>query len=495
MTAGERPAVPRHARQLQLPLRPPGAATAKPATGPASRWGLWLVLGLLMLLGGGVVLVLPGLLDNNKASPLEPASQAPPLAVESSPADPKVQLQAEQTLQRFLRLQAELKLVRAPDWAGAEWESAAQHAARGDRFFGERRFSEAGQSYAQAVAGLEAVKAGRPARLVETLAAAGKALADDDTDSAQRNFELALLIDTDNEEARTGLARARVRAPVLQFMTTAAQAEALQQLEAAQAAYQQALRLDAAYAPALQGLAKIEAALGAQRFDTAMSEALAALASKRFDAAAAALDKAAAIDPRAVALTDTRERLRLARRQAAINALRRDADARVRAEDWQGTVELYRRVLQIDAAAGFARNGIAHAQLRAELNRQFDHYLDEPTRLYSAEPLANAEQLLQAAAGAPADEPKLRSKLERLRVLVSQARQPLPVMLQSDGVTEVVIYHVGRLGRFVDRQLELPPGSYTAVGSRPGYRDVRRVFELQPGHSSLTVDIRCEEPV
>jgi hypothetical protein len=80
-------------------------------------------------------------------------------------------------------------------------------------------------------------------------------------------------------------------------------------------------------------------------------------------------------------------------------------------------------------------------------------------------------------------------------VFVRQARQPLPVTLTSDGETEVVIYHVGRLGRFIDQQLELRPGTYTAVGSRPGYRDVRREFRVQPGHPAAIVDIRCEEPV
>jgi hypothetical protein len=58
-----------------------------------------------------------------------------------------------------------------------------------------------------------------------------------------------------------------------------------------------------------------------------------------------------------------------------------------------------------------------------------------------------------------------------------------------------VIYHVGQLGRFSDRVLELRPGTYTAVGSRPGYRDVRRVFTLRAGQDADTVDIRCKEPV
>jgi tetratricopeptide (TPR) repeat protein len=345
------------------------------------------------------------------------------------------------------------------------------------------------------VAGLETLKTARPARLAETLAAGREALGDDDGDAAQRYFEQALLIDTDNEEAQTGLARARVRSRVLQFMAAGAQAEDARQLQAARAAYQQALQLDAVFAAAQQGLTRVEAALAARSFNAAMNEALAALAEGRFDAAGAALDRAATIDPYATAMVDTRERLRLARQQAAVDALRRDAAARAQAEDWLGAVERYRRVLKIDAAAGFAREGVARAEQRAKLNRQFDHYLDDPTRLFSAEPLANAEQLLDTAGEAPTDEPRLASKIESLRVLVRQARQPLPVMLQSDGETDVVIYHVGRLGRFVDRRLQLPPGTYTAVGSRTGYRDVRRMFEVRPGQLPSTVEIRCEEPV
>jgi hypothetical protein len=291
------------------------------------------------------------------------------------------------------------------------------------------------------------------------------------------------------------LARARVRAPVLELVTGATRAETAQQAQAAAAAYRQALALDAAYLPAQEGLARVTAALDARAFDSAVGEALAALSVQDFDAADAALERAAGIDPGAVALVDTRERLRRARRQAALDTLRAAAKTRAQAEDWQGAAERYRKALRIDSAAGFARAGLAGAEQRAALNRQFDHYLDDPARLYSAEPLANAEQLLRATGSAPAAEPKLADKITRLQQFVHQARQPVPVALRSDGETDVVIYHVGRLGRFVERQLSLPPGSYTAVGSRSGYRDVRRVFELYPDRPSPTVEIRCEEPV
>lgn len=470
------------------PLRPPGATPPASAAPPANGWRLWLVLALL-LLGVGVVLVLPGWLDGDQAAAVNPPSALP--APEVAPA----RQQAEQQLQKFLRLQAELGLLRAPEWASAEWATAAQQAGQGDRRFGERRFDDAAQAYAEGVALLETLKTTRPERLADSLVAGRQALERDAAVAAQADFEQALAIDRDNTEAQTGLARARVRAQVVELVAEATRAETAQQEQAAAAAYRQALALDAAYSPAQEGLARVTAALDARAFDNAIGEALAALSIQDFDAADAALERAAGIDPGAVALVDTRERLRRARRQATLDTLRAAATTRVRAEDWQGAAERYRKALRIDSAAGFARAGLAGAEQRATLHRQFDHYLDDPARLYSAEPLANAEQLLRVTGSAPAAEPKLADKIARLQQLVQQARQPLPVALRSDGETDVVIYHVGRLGRFVDHQLSLPPGTYTAVGSRSGYRDVRRVFEVHPGRPSPTVEIRCEEPV
>jgi len=62
-------------------------------------------------------------------------------------------------------------------------------------------------------------------------------------------------------------------------------------------------------------------------------------------------------------------------------------------------------------------------------------------------------------------------------------------------LTTVKIFHVGVLGQFTSQQLELRPGTYTVVGSRPGYRDVRQTLTVKPGPQQQAVDIRCEESV
>jgi hypothetical protein len=54
---------------------------------------------------------------------------------------------------------------------------------------------------------------------------------------------------------------------------------------------------------------------------------------------------------------------------------------------------------------------------------------------------------------------------------------------------------VKRLGRFGQRELTLRPGSYTAVGTRNGYRDVRLSFTINHNSAPAPVTIACTEPI
>jgi hypothetical protein len=49
------------------------------------------------------------------------------------------------------------------------------------------------------------------------------------------------------------------------------------------------------------------------------------------------------------------------------------------------------------------------------------------------------------------------------------------------------------LGAFSRRELTLRPGTYTAVGSRVGFRDVRVQFEVTPGAAMEPVAVVCTE--
>ena len=130
-----------------------------------------------------------------------------------------------------------------------------------------------------------------------------------------------------------------------------------------------------------------------------------------------------------------------------------------------------------------------------KLHAQLDHYLADTTRLYSAEPLANARKLLAANRQIPDNEPALARKVAQLQEAVRLAVIPVELLIRSDNQTEVLIYHVGRLGRFAEKKITLRPGRYTVTGTRAGFRDVRKVVNLRPDSAMQSLLIRCEEPI
>ena len=78
---------------------------------------------------------------------------------------------------------------------------------------------------------------------------------------------------------------------------------------------------------------------------------------------------------------------------------------------------------------------------------------------------------------------------------IAAAEVPVAVALTSDNQTIVTIYRVGRIGAFERKDMELLPGRYTIVGSRSGFRDVRRELMVMPGQTPPPVAIQCEEPI
>ena len=54
---------------------------------------------------------------------------------------------------------------------------------------------------------------------------------------------------------------------------------------------------------------------------------------------------------------------------------------------------------------------------------------------------------------------------------------------------------LGPLGTFTSRTVELRPGAYVVVGTRDGYRDVRRNVRVDASGGGGPVSVRCEEPI
>ena len=380
-------------------------------------------------------------------------------------------------------------------WGEPEWSRAIEGADRGNNHFSQRQFSMATKMFRASSGLLLLLESERDQRLAAALDSGWQALQANDSVSAMGYFETAKAIDSGSLDALEGLERARVRPDVLKLMTAGELALSSNDLAGAQAAYREAVALDEAYEPAIDALHDVSEQINELAFNDAMSRALSALEAEQVDTAEAALRKAASLKPNAEVVLITQLELEQTRQKLWLESQRREAARAESNEDWSAAVTIYTKVLGRVPQAAFARQGMAFAQDRARLHQQLDHYLQDPTRVYSDLPRKNAEDLLESAANPPARETRLADKISRLQALIIEATTPRTVTLSSDGLTTVKIFHVGVLGQFTSQQLELLPGKYTVVGSRPGYRDVRQTLTVKPGPQQQTVDIRCEETV
>ena len=340
-------------------------------------------------------------------------------------------------------------------------------------------------------------------RVAESAAAAAEAQVDEgmqalsagQTEVARRAFELALQIEPGNVRARAGIGRAGGLAPVLPTLADAEAALAAGEAARAVQLYREVLRADPGNAAAREGLARAEAASGDDQYSRHIGEALASLREKRIEQARSALERARALRPQGPEVIAGFRQIESLQAGQGLDEARRRATELEGQERWAEALAQYEALLARDPTLEFARAGKARVAPRAELAGRMQGLIDQPARLAAPEVRREAEALLARAKAVDQPGPVLRSQTTRLAELLPVYDTPVRVVLESDGATSVMIQRVGVLGSFSRQEVDLKPGRYVAVGTRAGYRDVRREFLVAPGEPREAIQVRCVEPL
>jgi len=179
-----------------------------------------------------------------------------------------------------------------------------------------------------------------------------------------------------------------------------------------------------------------------------------------------------------------------------ITQLKEQAQIAEAKEAWREAIRSYDSVLERDPHIHFALVGKKRAHERAELIDSLSSYLEQPQRLAARAVLNEARLVLGIAKDLKDPGAKLARLTERLEGAINTYSLPVPVVLSSDGETEVTIYKVGTMGKFTNKNMDLRPGTYVVVGSREGYRDHRFQFTVKAGQKLKSpIDIRCKEKI
>lgn len=305
------------------------------------------------------------------------------------------------------------------------------------------------------------------------------------------------------QEAEVQAQRQRQRVAAELSAALAAGAAAIDAGDAAEARRQYAVaaRIDPSNDTARRGMERAQALLqaGQQRaaaaFAAAISDALAAMSRADYAAARAAYERAGRLRPGATEVKDGLEQLQRALDGRAIAGHLESARDHERRERWRDALAEYRAALAIDAQLLDAKQGVERVEPRVMLDAALASYLDSPERVFSNEVRGAARAALAQAAAIPDPGPVLAGQVSRLQALLAAAETPVRLVIASDSRTDVTIYRVGKLGVFERKDMELLPGRYTVVGTRPGFRDVRREITILPNSQPTELTVRCEEKI
>jgi len=502
------PAISAHAAPPPVPPEPVAAAPAPPAAGTVDGPGIWeevrgaalprtrlepirsglpRALAVLVLLACAAVAVYlwlphwlpPGLpLPRGTAGPVAPQVPVPDAATTVA-ASERAQLQADHILleQRLTALDAR----GAGIWGGPDFSNARAAAAPAPDTADGASLARSRQGLAEANRLLDNVEQAAPAALASELAAGDRALADGQAMLAQQAYDLAVRIAPQDERALAGQTRARELA------------HGAPAVAAAPAAPADATNPQAPKSQAPEP-AKSTTAFGEDRYAKAAGEGFAALGAGRLEEARAAFERARAARPDGAEAQDGLKRVAAAVRARGFGSQRTRAEDAESDERWDDALAAYTSILKADPSQAFAQEGRDRAKARVELDESLQALIERPDRLASDEARAQAATLLQRAQQIGSPGPVLRLQIARVAALLPEFERAVHLALVSDGLTQVTVMGVGTFGAFTRRDMELKPGRYTVIGSREGYRDVRRDISVSPGQTQ-TVSVSCYEPL
>ncbi len=475
----------------------PGEIAAASGLASALKWAGLAALAAALV---GVFVFLPRIAERRAAQIAPQASSTPraPTAAAATPAAPVATDPAQQfaVLREGFEVQlAALERRSAAVWGGTAFAGAKALGADAVAALNAGNTEIAFDRVKVATQRLERLAGEASAAALSQVEAGERALAAGQMPVARQAFELAQQIEPANPRAAAGLKRTGGLAPALPLLAAAESARAAGDAARAAALYEQVLKADPQNAAAADGLRRARAAVSDDVYSRQVGSALASLRAGRFGEARQALERARALRPQAPEVAAGFAELTSALAGRDLSGAQARAAGLESGERWAEALSIYDGLLAQDPGIEFARAGRARTLPRAELGRDLQGLIDKPERLAASEVRAEAARLLAQARRIADAGPVLRSQVSRVEAQLPQYEKPVRVALESDGLTSIAIQRVGALGSFARQEVELKPGRYVVIGTRAGYRDVRREFLVAPGQAPQPVQVRCLDPI
>jgi len=500
------------------PVKQSAALSAHSSASVSAKKWLWIGFIVLLILAVYVIFLLPRALDKSKlgssvsndAQPIIKSNQEQidksqlPVATTQEPksdividdaTQQQAKVQAEQLLTKIIELEATLDKHAVKTWAAEEFAETVEQGRIGDEYFRRQQYLQAIESFQVAIDKLQNLQQRIQSTFEHAIIRGEQALTLGDQPAALQQFELAKAIFPQEARAINGLQRATTLEKLFSLLQRGSSFEFHNQLQQAKSVYQDAVELDSLSTEAQAALARVDTKLKDQGFNQMIAVGYQAVQNRQYADARTAFNEAKKLKPGSNESTIGLNKVAAAIREEKIASLLFEAEHFVQLQQWQQAATSYDKILQINKNHEDAKKSLQDSKAKAQIINNLKAALSSADQLYKDNVLENAQQVLESVVKLEFPGSIIEQKNKELQQLVSVAETPIPVILESDNNTDVVVFKVKRLGKFSRNELQLRPGPYTIVGTRNGFRDVREIIEITPESKNSSISIVCEESI
>jgi eukaryotic-like serine/threonine-protein kinase len=312
---------------------------------------------------------------------------------------------------------------------------------------------------------------------------------------ARAAFQRVLRVQSNHPAAKQGVLASAELEHVLTTYAAGTKAEAAGDWATARVHYESVLKSRRGFQPALEGMSRLGKLAATKQLESLLVQGNQALLTGSVQLAETSYAAASRLSPTHPQVVDGLTRVQEIRTNQ-LNAKDLDAGMQLeRAERWNEALAVYQSALSRDSKLLFAQDGVARVRRRAALDAELADYLARPERLTAAAVRQAAGRALARADATTPRSARLAEQMAALQSKLTVLTVPVRVELRSDNVTRVYVAPLGDLGTFASREVQLPAGSYTIIGRRDGYRDVRHEVSLGPDQKLTALTIVCGDRI
>ena len=173
----------------------------------------------------------------------------------------------------------------------------------------------------------------------------------------------------------------------------------------------------------------------------------------------------------------------------------KEAKIEAEADNWPKAEFLYLKAIKIQPNRKDLEDSYALAEKINYLSGKLAQHLKAPHRLSSTNVADIVRNLTAEAKTVSAKSYLVEDQIIKLLELLKAYSTKVQVKVISNGVTNISVRGVGKVGLTSEKTIDLKPGKYTFEGKRTGFRSKLIQVEVPPNAGSIVVEILSDERI